>query len=194
MATVSIILTVTHAQQQKLHSQSGQLLLRYCRPAGQWVEALPVGNGTMGAMIYGRVEQEIIQFNHDAIWTGQPMDYQNPGAAEVLPEIRRLLFEDRQRDAEQLAQREFMSRPLRQCAYQPFADLILRFQDHESPKNYLRLLNIETAVSEVKYTVNETNYTREIFASYPDQVIVIRLAADKPGKMDFTVSYKISCM
>jgi len=172
----------------KSKSPESHWQLRYFKPAEQWVEALPVGNGSIGAMIFGRIGQEKIQFNHDAIWTGQPMDYQHPGASEVLPEIRRLLFEGKQREAERLAQREFMSQPLRQCAFQPFGDLILSFENHESPQNYLRLLDLKTAVSKVNYTIKGINYTREVFASYPDQVIVIWLTSDKPGGLTFNAT------
>ena len=168
--------------------QKGIWLLRYERPAVHWEEALPIGNGSMGAMVFGRVEEERIQFNHDAIWTGQPTDYQHPKAADVLPELRRLLFQGKQREAENLAQRRFMSHPLRQCAFQPFGDLMLDFQDHQDPMDYERSLDLETALSRVSYTVHGVHYFREIFASYPDRVIVVRLTADRPGSLTLRVS------
>ncbi len=163
-------------------------LLRYEKPAVHWEEALPVGNGSMGAMVFGQVEEERIQFNHDAIWTGQPMDYQHAKAAEVLPEVRRLLFQGKQREAERIAQRRFMSDPLRQCAFQPFGDLMLVFKDHQDNTDYERSLNLETALSRVSYVAHGVHFYREVFASYPDHVIVIRLTVDKPGRLTFTAS------
>ena len=114
------------------HSLS-PLTLWYDEPAERWVEALPVGNGRLGAMVFGRVTQERIQINEDTLWTGQPQDYQHAGAKALLPEIRRLLFAGEQREAEKLAMQHFMSSPLRQEAYQPFADLILTFPGHTTP-------------------------------------------------------------
>jgi len=163
-------------------------LLNYNQPAQYWTEALPVGNGSMGAMVYGKVEEEQIQFNHDEIWSGQPIDYQHPDAAKALPEIRRLLFEGKQKEAHKFAGERFMSQPLRQCAYQPFGNLILNFENHENFQNYQRELNLNSATSSVNYSVDDVSYTREIFASYPDQVIVVKLTANKPGKLSLTVT------
>jgi alpha-L-fucosidase 2 len=164
------------------------LKLWYTQPAEQWTEALPVGNGHMGAMIFGGIRQENIQFNEDTLWTGHPADYQLTGSAEYLPQLRQLLFEGKQKEAEELAQRNFMSSPLRQNAYQPFGDVILDFEGHDGATDYKRLLDIHDAVSYVKYTIGQTTYTREVFASYPDKVIVIRLTADKKGQLTFTAS------
>ncbi len=162
--------------------------LWYSGPAVQWQEALPVGNGHMGAMVFGGVWQETIQFNEDTLWTGHPMDYQNPGASEYLPRLRQLLFEGKQRQAEKLAQQKFMSAPLRQCAFQPFGNLILRFEGHENVTDYRRSLDLNTAVSKIQYTVGSTKYTREVFATYPDRMIVTRLTTDKPGQLTCQVN------
>jgi len=160
-------------------------ILQYHKPAERWVEAMPIGNGHMGAMVFGRTAQERIQFNEDTLWTGQPQDYQKPGAAEVLPELRRLLFEGKQREAQQLASGRFMSDPLQQCAYQTFGDLNLAFDGHNDVTDYRRWLDLDTAMTGVTYTVGGVRYTRELFASYPDRVIVVRLSADKPGSLNF---------
>lgn len=159
--------------------------LRYSAPAEEWVEALPIGNGSMGAMIFGGVGNERIQFNEDTLWTGHPQDYQHPGAAEVLPELRRLLFEGRQKQAQDLAMDRFMSEPLRQCAYQPFGDVRLTFQGHDAPLNYIRSLDLGTALASVHYEVNGISFTRECFASYPDHILAIRLEAGSPGALSF---------
>jgi alpha-L-fucosidase 2 len=100
-------------------------MLWYPKPAEKWGEALPIGNGMMGAMVFGKTDVERIQFNEDSLWTGQPCDYQNPGAAEVLPQLRQLLFDGKQAEAQKLAMERFMSNPMRQAFYQPFGDLKL---------------------------------------------------------------------
>ncbi len=160
-------------------------ILQYSSPAERWDEALPIGNGHMGAMVFGRTDRERIQFNEDTLWTGQPQYYQNPGAVEVLPELRQLLFENKQPEAERLAMQQFMSDPLRQCSFMPFGDLNLAFDGHDDVSDYRRWLDLDTAMAGVTYTVGQVSYTREIFASYPDRVIVVRLSADTPEALNF---------
>jgi len=159
--------------------------LQYSEPAKKWVEALPIGNGHMGAMIFGQTAQERIQFNEDTLWTGHPQDYQHPGAADVLTELRRLLYADKQKQAEALAMKRFMSEPLRQCAYQPFGDLLLRFDGHDAVTGYRRSLDLETALARVDYQAGGTSFSRELFASYPDRVIIIHLGAGTAGALSF---------
>jgi alpha-L-fucosidase 2 len=164
--------------------------LWYQRPAAAWTEALPVGNGRMGAMVFGGTASEHIQFNESTVWTGAPHSYVHAGAAGFLPEIRKLLFEGKQREAEVLAGREFMSIPLRQKAYQPCGDLYIDFPGHAAVADYRRLLDLDRAVAEVSYKVGGVRFTREVFASHPDQVIVVRLTADQPGMIHCTVRLK----
>ena len=170
------------------------LTLWYSQPAKLWVETLPVGNGRMGAMIFGGIAHERIQFNEQTVWTGEPHDYAHPGASRSLGQIRELLWAGKQKEAEDLATREFMSVPIRQRAYQSFGDLKLDFPglDAGEVTGYRRDLNLETAVSSVTYTWRGVEYRREIFASYPANVIVMRLTADRPGKLTFTVGMKSS--
>ncbi|MBV9125053.1 MAG: glycoside hydrolase family 95 protein [Planctomycetes bacterium] len=193
----------------------GSLCLWYTRPAARWIEALPVGNGRVGAMVFGNIGRERIQFNEHTVWTGQPHDYAHKGAAKFLPEIRRLLQEsraltrkalqldpelksksaralvdqarDRQKEAEDLAEREFMSVPIREKAYQPCGDLWLETSEVQEVKQYRRWLNLETATASTEYGVGDVTYRRDVFASYPDQVLVSRLTADKPGQIDVRV-------
>jgi alpha-L-fucosidase 2 len=106
--------------------------LHYLEPASNWNEALPLGNGRLGAMVFGGVSLEHIQFNEETLWTGEPRSYAHDGAAGYLNDIRRLLFAGKQAEAEKLAQDNFMSVPLRQMAYQPFGDLYLEFDGHEN--------------------------------------------------------------
>ncbi len=166
--------------------QAGPLVLWYPRPAEKWVEALPVGNGRLGAMVFGQTDEERLQFNEDTLWTGEPHDYSHPGAKEVLPQLRRLLFEGKQREAEELAMERFMSVPLRQMAYQPFGDLWLRF-GHSDVSGYRRELDLDRAVASVVYQSGGVTFRREVFCSYPDQVLVVRVEADRPGTVSFTL-------
>jgi alpha-L-fucosidase 2 len=162
------------------------LMLWYRQPAQEWVEALPVGNGRLGAMVFGGVPEERIQFNEDTLWQGRPHEYQHGGAAKFLPEIRRLLFEGKQQEAEELAMREFMSVPLGQMAYQPFGDLWLRFPDADQVADYRRDLDIDSAVATTTYALRDVTYTRRVLASHPDQAIVVRVSADRPGSVSFS--------
>ena len=167
---------------------AGELVLWYRRPAEEWVEAMPVGNGRLGAMVFGGVRRERIQFNEDTLWTGQPQDYQHEGAASHLDECRRLLFEGKQRQAEQLAARHMMSVPLPQEAYQPFGDLVLQFAGHKAVADYRRELDIDSAAARVRYRLGEATYTREVIASHPDGVLAVRVACDRPGGLSFTAA------
>ncbi|HEY8995677.1 MAG TPA: glycoside hydrolase family 95 protein [Lacunisphaera sp.] len=164
----------------------GPLTLWYRQPAVNWVEALPVGNGRLGAMVFGGTAHERIQFNEDTVWTGQPHEYQHDGAAKFLPELRRLLAAGQQEEAHALGMKEFMGVPLRQKTYQPCGDLWLDFAGHAAATDYIRTLDLDSAVVTVHYCVGDTVFTRETFASHPDQVIVMRLTASKPGALTFT--------
>ncbi len=162
------------------------LTLWYQQPAMEWTQALPIGNGRLGAMVFGSTGEERLQFNEDTLWTGQPHEYQHEGAVEFLPQIRQLLAEGWQREAENLAAKEFMSVPLRQMAYQPFGDLRIQFPGHDDVSGYRRELDLETAVTSVTYRVGNVTYERQAFASYPDQAIVWRVSADQPRQITFT--------
>ncbi|WP_419194202.1 glycosyl hydrolase family 95 catalytic domain-containing protein [Novipirellula herctigrandis] len=189
--------------------------LWYTRPAANWNEALPIGNGHIGAMVFGNVNHERIQFNEHTVWTGQPHDYAHEGAAKYLPEIRSLLQEGRsltrealeldperrsepsrelankarakQREAENLAGREFMSIPLGQKTYQPCGDLWIETpepQEAKEVKQFRRWLDLQTGMASTEYGVGDVTYRRDVFASYPDRVLVTRLTSDKPGQVD----------
>ncbi len=159
--------------------------LWYRQPARQWTEALPVGNGQLGAMVFGGTEHERLQFNEDTLWTGQPHEYQHDGAVEYLPSVRQLLFEGKQRQAEELAMEKMMSVPLRQEKYQPFGDLHLDFPGHGDINDYRRELDIDSGISTVRYRIGEATFTREVLSSFPDQVIVVRLTCSKRGQLTF---------
>jgi alpha-L-fucosidase 2 len=192
---------MAYTDEQTESLQSSPLHLRYHEPASQWVEALPIGNGRLGAMIFGGVPQARIQFNEDTVWTGAPHDYAHPGAAEYFPVLRDRMFkmlrleregrwaeaQQVQAEAEALAMKTFMSQPLGQKAYQPLGDLFLEFPDHEQVEDYERVLDLDTATATVTYRCDGVTYRREAFASYPDQAIILRLTADRPGMLNVSV-------
>jgi len=161
--------------------------LWYRKPAAAWAEALPVGNGRLGAMIFGGAATERLQLNEDSLWTGKPHEYQNEGAAKHFPVLRQLLAEGKQKEAEELAMREFMSVPLRQEAYQPLGDLTLAFDGIGEVTDYRRELDLDGAVARVRYASSGANFGRTTFSSAPDQVLVQRVEADKPGALSGTV-------
>ena len=173
-----------------LHARPRQsdLKLWYDEPAKEWTAALPIGNGRLGAMVFGGTAEDRYQLNEDSLWCGKPHDYAHDGAAQYLSQIRQLLFEGKQKEAEQLAMEHFMSVPLGQMPYQPFGDLRLTFPGHDKVEDYRRELDLDTAIATTTYRVNGVTYTRQAFASYPDQVIVIRLECDQPGALGFTAT------
>ncbi|MHC4243568.1 MAG: glycoside hydrolase family 95 protein, partial [Planctomycetota bacterium] len=164
----------------------GDLKLWYRQSAQKWAQALPVGNGRLGAMVFGGAEHEQLQFNDDTLWAGKPHEYQHEGAVEYLPAVRKLLFEGKQREAERLAMEHMMSVPLRQEKYQPFGDLRLYFPGHDEPADYRRELDIDSGIAKVSYRISDAIFTREVFSSFPDQVIVVRLTCNKPGRLTFS--------
>lgn len=163
-----------------------QLRLFYDSPAKEWTDALPVGNGSLGAMIFGRTHKERIQFNHDTLWIGHPHSYAHSGAAEHLDKIRELLFAGKQKEAEQLAAKSFMSVPLGQATYQPFGDILLEFPGHEQVTEYNRTLDLDAAEAVTSYSIGGTTFTRTVIASHPDGILVVRIDTDRPGQLSFT--------
>lgn len=169
-------------------SAKSSMTLWYAKPASQWVEALPIGNGRLGAMVFGGVEKEHLQFNEDTLWAGKPHEYQHEGAVNHLPEIRKLLADGKQREAQDLAGREFLSQPVHQQKYQPFGDLFIESMGAENATDYRRDLDLTRAVTSVHYRVGDIAYQRVAFASKPDQVLVWRETASKPGSVSFKVT------
>jgi alpha-L-fucosidase 2 len=162
------------------------LSLWYRQPAKQWVEALPVGNGRLGAMVFGGVERERLQLNEGTLWAGGPYDPVNPDAKAALPEVRQLILDGKYREADRLIAAKVMAKPLTQMPYETVGDLRLDFGEVPAVENYRRDLNLDTAVATVAYTAQGVEFTREVFASPVDQVIVVRLTANKKGQINFS--------
>ncbi len=167
-----------------------RLSLWYRQPAAKWVEALAVGNGRIGAMVFGGMNRERLQLNEETLWPGGPYDPVNPQAREALPEARRLVFEGKYSEAARLISARVMSKPLGQMPYQTAGDLMLTFPESSSVENYRRDLNLDTAVATVEYNANSTGFSRQVFASPVDQVIVVRLTADQKGAISFAAELK----
>ncbi len=164
------------------------LRLWYTRPAGRWVEALPVGNGRLGAMVFGDPGHEVIQLNESTVWAGQPNRNDNPDAREALPLVRQMIFEGRYREAQDLADQKFISKTSHGMPYQTVGNLRLHFPGHEVYTDYYRELDLEKAVVSTRYSVDGVGYETKVFASYPDQVIIVRISADQPGSVHFSTT------
>lgn len=162
--------------------------LWYRQPASEWNRALPVGNGRLGAMIFGGTAEEHIQLNEETLWTGGPYNPVVKGASAALPEIRRLLFAGDVPRAHDLFGRTMMGVPYEQMKYQPLGDLFIAFPGHDSVTGYRRELKLDSAISRVSYVVKGVTFTRDVFVSAPDQAIVIRLSANRPGALTFSAT------
>lgn len=162
--------------------------LWYDKPAGRWEEALPIGNGRLGGMIFGTVSRERVQMNEDSVWYGGPHGGNHPDASKYLPEIRELLAQGKQLEAEHLTRMALMSSPKYMYPYQPLGDLQIWLLGHEGAvEQYNRELDLEKAVARVRYSLNGVNYVRESFSTAVDQVMVIRFTASSPGSLSFGV-------
>lgn len=161
------------------------LKLWYTKPAKQWVEALPIGNGRLGAMIYGDPCNEVIQLNENTVWAGQPNRNDNRDAREALPVVRQLIFEGKYKEAQELANQKIISKASHGMPYQTVGNLKLQFPGHENFTDYYRELDIEKALASTRYKLNGVNYKTTAFSSFPDQVIVLRITADKPRSVSF---------
>ncbi len=170
---------------QSSFAQQKTLVLWYSQPAKDWNEALPIGNGRLGAMIFGRAGDELIQLNEQTLWTGGPVNPNpNPDAPKYLQSVRNALFKDSIGQAIKLLRK--MQGPNTEM-YQPLGDIILKQQLNGEVSNYYRDLNISNATATTRFTVNGVEYTREMFSSAPDQVIIIRLKASQPKALSFSV-------
>ncbi|MEZ0494762.1 glycoside hydrolase N-terminal domain-containing protein [Sphingomonas sp. IW22] len=162
--------------------------LWYRQPATEWTQALPVGNGRLGAMVFGGTREERLQLNEGTLWAGQPYDPVNPLAREALPKVRELIFAGRIEEAEALTNEALIGRPKVQMPYQALGNLRLTFPDVTEPSEYHRELDLESAIATTRFTAGGVTHLREVIASKPDQVIAVRLSASRPGTLDVDVA------
>ncbi len=183
---------VTHATASSADSdvdavQGAALRLWYRRPATQWVEALPLGNGRLGAMVWGGAKHERIQLNEDTLYAGGPYDPTPPGALAALPEVRRLLFAGEYARAEALANATMMATPKKQMPYQPLGDLVLDFFEVSETNGYRRELDLDTAVAVSTFEARGLQHRREVLVSPADQVIAVRLSGDRAKRISLRI-------
>jgi alpha-L-fucosidase 2 len=159
-------------------------------PAEKWENAYPVGNGRLGAMVFGKTDEEQVQINEDTYWSGGPYSTVVKGGVKALPEIRKLIFEGNYKLAHILFGRNLMGYPVEQMKYQALANLVMNFQEKSPTANYRHELDLDSAVATTTYERNGVRFTREVFSSPVDQVIVVRLTADRPGAISFTAQLR----
>lgn len=159
--------------------------LWYRKPASDWNEALPIGNGRLGGMVFGDTVRERVQLNEDSVWYGGPMDRNNPDALTYLPDIRRMIAEGRLSEAEKLAAAALSGTPQQMRHYTTLGELYLEF-GHREVMDYRRSLDLERGVASVVYEAEGVRYRRDYFASYPARVMAIRVEADRSGAVSFS--------
>jgi alpha-L-fucosidase 2 len=175
------------AEKRTVMAQSAALTLWHAQPAPQWDQATPIGAGRLGAMIFGGPRRERIQLNEETLWSGGPRDTVNVEAMSEMGNVRRLLFAGKPREAIELADETMMARPRRLLPYQTLGDLWLAFEGHDAATDYRRELDLASAVARVSYRAGGVGFTRELFASHPAQVIVVRLYSEQPNQISVTV-------
>jgi alpha-L-fucosidase 2 len=179
LATVTALCVLTQAAESSFK-------LRFDKPATKWTEALPLGNGRIGAIVFGGTEDERLQINESTLWGGGPHDYTNPEAYAHLDEVRKLIFAGKVDEAEKLSE-SLMGRPKLLMPYQPFCDMRLHFPGHGQATEYGRELHLDDAIAETTYKVGTANFRREVFISYPDQVLVVRITVTQPSQLTFSI-------
>jgi alpha-L-fucosidase 2 len=183
----AIIFTL-NLQGQDIATQNTLQKLWYNEPADIWVEALPIGNGRLGAMVYGDPVQEIIQLNENTLYAGSPNRNDNILAKEVLPEVRKLIFEGKYKEAQDIVNQKFITKKSNGMSYQSLGNLKINFPGHEDYHSYYRELDLEKAITTSKHKVNGITYKTTAFAPFPDQVVIVRISADKPDAINFSAT------
>ena len=163
--------------------------LWYDKAASNWLEALPIGNSHLGAMVYGGADTEQIQLNEETFWSGSPHNNNSSEAKEHLQEVRQLIFDGREEEAHALLDKYFVKGP-HGMRYLPLGDVFLKFWNHQNAKDYERELRLDDATIGIKYKVGDVNYRRTVIASMADNVIAMKLEADKAGALNFALSYE----
>ena len=178
--------TSAGAKSLKIKPPSSSTTLWYRKPAADWSEALPLGNGRLGAMVFGGTASERFQINEQTLWGGSPHDYNNGPKTDALRRLREGIFSGDLADATAAGQ-DFLGSPSTLFPYQPFVDLNLRFPGHDTADEYRRELDLSRATHTVTYRVGSTRFRRESFTSFPDKVLVVRLTADRPRALTLEI-------
>ena len=184
--SIAFILVAVAGLNVAAGASESEFKLTYDRPASKWTEALPLGNGRIGAIVFGGTEDERLQINEDTLWGGGPHNYTNPQAYAHLEEIRQLIFAGKVDEAEKLSA-ALMGHPKVLMPYQPFCDVRLHFPGHDQAAQYRRELHLDDAIAEISYSAGSARFRREVFVSYPDQVLVVRITASQPGQVTFSL-------
>ncbi len=166
-----------------------KVTLWYDKPATAWHEATPIGNGRMGAMMFGQPTEEVFYLNEDTVWSGEPHDYTNVGAHQYLEQLRQLIRDEKYDEAKEFGAKHLLGVPKSQQGYQSLGKLHLKFAGQQPYTNYHRQLDMSAGLVDVQYQINDAVYTRQILASNPDQVIAMQLDCDKPGKITFEAKF-----
>ena len=187
----AVLLSVGSTLVSKAQSkQASNLKLWYEQPAGSvWENALPIGNGMLGAMVYGNVAQETIKLNEHTLWSGSPNRNDVPETLAALSQIRQLIFDGKHKEAENLSNKVMFGKKSSGQIFQPAGNLQLQFAEHENYKNYYRELDLEKAMTKTSYTIGDVTYTRSALAAFGDRIMVVHLTASKPSQISFTASY-----
>ncbi len=181
IATLLLLLVAScGAGPDPAESASSKWILWYEQPAERWVEALPVGNGRLGAMVFGGIEEERLQLNEDSLWAGSPIDRDKKGAHVFLPKARNLIFQGEYGKAEALMKQKFLAERLTR-SYQTLGDLTLEFRNSGETSDYRRELDLERALSTTTFRVGKNRFRRTVFSSHPDEVLVVRVEAETPA-------------
>jgi len=183
---ISLIVVSVSVLSVAAAAAESDLKLTYDKPAAKWTEALPVGNGRIGAMVFGGTEEERMEINESTLWGGGPHNYTNPEAYAHLEQIRRLIFAGKVEEAEKVSA-AVMGQPKMLMPYQPFCDMRLHFPGHQRATEYRRELHLNDAIAETTYRIGSAIFRREVFISYPDQVLVIQITASEPSQVRFSV-------
>ena len=189
-ALAGVALGTGAAGKPAMNEPPSDLTLWYAQPAGPWVEALPVGNGRLGAMVFGRVAQERLQLNEDTLWAGSPYDPNNPGCADNLTKVRQLIDNEQFQEASDLVNAAMMAKPITEMPYGAAGDILIDFHGLSAPLSYRRRLDLDTAIARTEFTTSDGAFTREVFVSPIDQVIVVHLTATGQARLDFDLGYR----
>ncbi len=181
-----IILAIASVHASSCYAQNNKnLTLWYDRPGEKWSESLPIGNGRLGAMMHGHPVQDVFYLNEDTIWSGGPHDYTNIGSHQYLEKLRKLIREEKYDKAAKFGAEHSLGVPRYQQGYHSLGKLHLNFNGHESYTNYRRQLDMSKGIVEIRYQTDNATYSRQILASHPDQVIIIQLSCNQPGRITF---------